>query len=121
MCGKIKQLVTIAFLAMLMFSCKQSERDISIAEHFDIKTDVNDTSDKNGKNLEFIADLPIKIDSTSTHIVFHINVLKDEQKNEKGYSSREGYSPNYLKNLIFQNIKTEEINVLTTSKINIVS
>ncbi len=121
MCGKIKQIVIIAFLGVLLFSCKKSKRDTSNIEHFVAKNDVNDMLDKNDESLEFIADLPIKIDSTSNHIVFHVNELKDEQNDKKRYGSRKNYSANYLKNLIFQHIKTEEINVLTAHKINIVS
>jgi len=118
MCGKIKQLLVMVLLGTLLFSCKQTERDTRTVENFDAKTNINA---KTEDNLEFIADLPIKIDSTSNHIVFQINELKDEQNDKKGYSSRKDYSTNYLKNLIFQNIETEEVNVLTTSKIDIVS
>ncbi|HBK70793.1 MAG TPA: hypothetical protein DDZ39_03900 [Flavobacteriaceae bacterium] len=124
MCGKlIKQIITIVFLGILLSSCKQIEKDRGIEDAFESQKETPSNEDKqsNEKNV-FVADLPIKIDSSSNFIVFQINELVEaKNKGKLKYSSRDSYKGNYLKNLIFQNMETEEMNVLTTSKINITS
>jgi len=124
MCGKmIKQLLTILFFGFLLSSCKQIETDRNTADVFKNQDETSSNEDKKSKTgNEFVADLPIKIDSCSNFIVFQINeLIEGKDKGKLDYSSKRTYSNNYLKNLFFQNIQTEEMNVLTTNKINIIS
>gem|GEM_PF-7097119 len=116
----------IVFSGMLLSSCNQFRQDnkaIDLTKDLsDENTNSKDEKNENKEQQSFVADLPIKIDSSSNYIVFQINVLPDEERKAKTeYSTRTAYNNNYLRNLIFQDIQTEEINILTTDKIEILS
>jgi len=125
--GKIKInliLMIIAFSGMLLSSCNQSKQDSRAIDLAKGHSDENTISidQKNKEQQSFVANLPIKIDSSSNYIVFQINVQSDEERKTKTeYSGRTAYNYNYLRNLIFQNIQTEEINILTTDNIEILN
>ena len=114
--GKIKIMLTVFFGILLVSCTKPTQEDRSVINNLNI---VDDHEEENN-NGQLIADLPIKLDSLSDHIVFQVRNINNEESN-KVYTSRKGYSDSYLRNLIFQNIQTEQTNVLTINKIKIIS
>lgn len=110
---KYKFIMITAFLGMLLCSCKKTENSKKI-EHLSEKTEMHQEDSKN-----LVSDLPQFIDKTD-YIVFSIrnNVIKEQKR--VSYSSGSRYD-NYLDNLIFQHIKTQETHVLTKKKIKIIS
>jgi len=121
MCGKIKLMLTVFFVILLVSCTNQPQKGKSTANNLDVIVDVDVDVEKESNNGQFITDLPIKLDSLSDYIVYQIKVVGNEYDNKVSYNSRKGYSDNYLRNLIFQNIQTEQMNVLTINKIKIIS
>ncbi len=114
-------IVTVVFLGVLS-SCDKLKKEVNTVGRLDLETTNVKDKPNDKKGLKLIADLPIKIDSSSNFIVFHINTLGESDSSDKmSYTSRKEYHHSYLKNLIFQNIQTDMRNVLTTDKIEIVS
>ena len=93
-------LITIAFFGMLFLSCIKSVED---------------------KNTNTIIDKPEnqKIENTD-FIVFSVRDNEVSEQKRSSYTS-DDWQKNYLNNLIFQHIKTQETHVLTKKKIKIIS
>jgi len=115
--GKIKLMLTVFFGILLVSCTKPTQDDRSVIKDLNVVVDL----DMENNNDQVIADLPIKLDSLSDHIVFQIRNINNQEYNKVTYSSRKGYNDNSLRNLVFQNIQTEQTNVLTLDKIKIVS
>lgn len=117
--NKIKQmkkynlLMIMAFLGMLFSSCLTSEKREGV-QNFSEKSE----DEKQGSKT-LVANLPMLIDSTN-YIVFSIRDNKIQERKSGSYDSQNWYN-NYLDNLIFQNIETQETHILTKKKIKIVS
>ncbi|MET2983743.1 hypothetical protein [Aureibaculum conchae] len=114
--GKIMKynlLMIMAFLGMLLSSCLKSTDGVSINTFSEKSEEEKQTS----KNL--VADLPMLIDSTN-YIVFSIRDNKIQERKRGLYKSGNWYN-NYLDNLIFQNIETQETHILTKKEIKIIS
>ena len=110
---KYKTLMIMAFLGMLLSSCLKSTDGESINTFSEKSEDKKETS----KNL--VADLPMLIDSTN-YIVFSIRDNKIQERKKGLYKSGNWYN-NYLDNLIFQNLETQETHILTKKEIKIIS
>jgi len=117
MCGNLKLILTV-FIGILLVSCTRSTQ-----ENRSIINNINvvDAVDKETHTDQLVVDLPIKLDSLSDHIIFQIRNINGEPENKVSYNSRKNYNDNYLRNLIFQNIETEQTRVLTVDKIRIIS
>ncbi len=103
----------MAFLGMLLSSCIKSTGGENI-NNASVKSEEQEQTSKN-----LVADLPAIIDSTG-FIVFSIRDNQIQARKRGSYDSENWYH-NYLDNLIFQNIKTQETHVLTKTKIKIIS
>lgn len=109
---KHKILMITAFLGLLLSSCINTDQSKNVKNN----SDTSEIENGNSKNL--VADLPTIIDSTN-YIVFSIKDNKIQERKRGSYNSENWYN-NYLDNLIFQNIKTQETHFLTKKKIKIV-
>jgi len=110
---KYKFLLITAFLGMLLSSCISNDSDKNIEK-------ISDTTEiKNEDSKNLITDLPIIIDNTD-FIVFSIRDNKIQERKRGSYDSENWYN-NYLDNLIFQHIKTQETYILTKKKVKIIS
>ena len=109
---KYKFLMIIAFLGMLLLSCKRSEKN-------NINTSTATIENKKKESEMLVANLPTLVDSTN-YIVFSIRNNQLQEVKRSSYTSDNWYT-NYLDNLIFQNIKTQETHVLSKKKIKIIS
>lgn len=114
--GKIMKynlLMIMAFLGMLLSSCLKS----TDGENINTFSEKSEEEKQISKNL--VADLPMLIDSTN-YIVFSIRDNKIQERKRGLYKSGNWYN-NYLDNLIFQNIETQETHILTKKEIKIIS
>ncbi len=120
MCGKTTTPLCMlaVFFGILLTSCNQN--NLKKSTQGVIINNFEENKTENDQSTKLIADLPIKLDSTSNYIVFQVKTLT-EKENKISYDSRKRYNDTYLRNLIFQNIQTEQTNVLTVNKISIIS
>lgn len=119
MCGKTK-LILAVFFGILLISCNRNNSEKSVQGV--IINNLKENKVIKDDSFKLAAHLPIKLDSTSNYIVFQIKTLTDNERDNKvSYTSRKAYNDNYLRSLIFQNIQTEQTNVLTVDKIKIIS
>ncbi|MBJ2176087.1 hypothetical protein JBL43_17680 [Aureibaculum sp. A20] len=110
---KYNFLMTTACFGMLFLSCVKTADDKNTNPFID----KSENQKKAVKTL--VADLPSLIENTD-FIVFSVrdNVVREQKRSS--YDSDNWYN-NYIDNLIFQHIKTQETHVLTKKKIKIIS
>ena len=110
---KYQILMTIAFLGMLFLSCIKS------AEDKNTNTIIDKSENQKKAVNTLVADLPSLIENTD-FIVFSVRDNEVSEQKRSSYTS-DDWQKNYLNNLIFQHIKTQETHVLTKKKIKIIS
>ena len=110
---KYQILMTIAFLGMLFLSCAKS------AEDKNTNTIIDKPENQKTVANTLVANLPSLIENTD-FIVFSVRDNEVREQKRSSYTS-DDWQKNYLNNLIFQHIKTQETHVLTKKKIKIIS
>ncbi|WP_157972883.1 hypothetical protein [Aureibaculum luteum] len=110
---KYQILMTIAFLGMLFLSCAKS------ADDENTNTIIDKPENQKTVANTLVANLPTLIENTD-FIVFSIQNNEVREQKRSSYASDDWYN-NYLDNLMFQNIKTQETHILTKKKIKIIS
>lgn len=111
---KYKFLTLMACLGMLLLSCVNENKETENADLSGKKHEKKNMSEK------LVAALPSTVENTD-FIVFSIRDNQiDERQKRSSYDSGDWHG-NYLDNLIFQNIKTEETHILTKKKIKIIA